>query len=1166
VIVDNGQNMVLEFNTSLSAGTTVTLPFNGTVDATINWGDGNIESTTTSANLDHTYAAEGTYTVFISGSLTHFGRSTYPNADKLAKVTNFGDLGITDFSYAFNNASNLSEVPSTLPAGVTNTSRMFIGAENFNQDLNNWDVSNVIDMSGMFARALAFNGNISNWNVSKVANTASMFNTAQKFNQDISRWDVSNVSNMSFMFMNASLFNQDIGSWDVSNVTNMSIMFQYATAFNGNISTWNTTNVTNMNRMFYGAASFNRDLNSWNVGNVTNMDGIFGEASAFNGNISAWNTAKVTYMGSMFYLATSFNQDLSSWDVSNVTDMLNMFRSAKAFNQDISNWDVSNVTDMTDMFLNVTLSTTNYDALLNAWSALALQSNVSFHAGSSKYSCFSESTRTYLVNVLNWSITDGGKLNDAITINTQPAASTDICESAPETVLTVEASSLFPLSYQWYKDDIIIATEGNDSLFIVTTSLGNSGTYYCVVSNTCGVYQQTNNAIVTINDDVTPPDTPILPPLAAEDSVIVTAPTTIDACAGIITGTTSDPLKYTSQGTYTITWTFNDGNGNSTTADQTVIVVNGQNMVLEFNTNLSTGTTITLPLNGTVDVTVDWGDGSSESTANSANLSHTYSDEGIYIVTISGSLTRFGRSNYPNADKLSKVISFGTIDITNFSYAFHNAKNLTEVPSTLPTGVINTSGMFSRADIFNQDLNNWDVSKVTEMRAMFVETSFNGNISDWNVENVTNMSSMFEGVSNFNQDISNWNVGKVTSMASMFIGDTSFNQDISSWNVSNVTNMSAMFIGAKAFNQDIGSWNVSKVQGMASMFSLATAFDQDISSWDVSSVTNMTDMFYGVALSTANYDALLNAWSTLTLQNNVSFGGGFSQYSCLGEAARTAIVNNFNWNIYDEGQTMGTVTIHTQPASSVDVCENTSDVVLSVEATGTGDLSYQWSKDDIDIATNGTNSTLLIIADPVNSGIYVCTITNVCGASETTTNAVVTINEDAVDPTISCVGNQSVSADATSYYTVQGTEFDPSATDDNCGIASVENDFNNTATLAGAQFPVGTTTVTWMVTDNSGNVNYCSFDVVVNSTTSFETLGQAGIKIYPNPTSDFIKLDVAGKQIQKLIISDLSGKQLLQKTQLNKNETIDLSRFESGVYLISIQTDSKLFTSKIVKR
>ena len=52
----------------------------------------------------------------------------------------------------------------------------------------------------------------------------------------------------------------------------------------------------------------------------------------------------------------------------------------------------------------------------------------------------------------------------------------------------------------------------------------------------------------------------------------------------------------------------------------------------------------------------------------------------------------------------------------------------------------------------------------------------------------------------FNQPLNKWNVSKVTDMESMFSGATSFNQPLNKWNVSKVTDMSYMFGGATSFN------------------------------------------------------------------------------------------------------------------------------------------------------------------------------------------------------------------------------------------------------------------------------------------------------------------------------------------------------------------------------
>jgi hypothetical protein len=81
----------------------------------------------------------------------------------------------------------------------------------------------------------------------------------------------------------------------------------------------------------------------------------------------------------------------------------------------------------------------------------------------------------------------------------------------------------------------------------------------------------TANQTVIVKDTM-PPATPVLSTITGQCSATVTPPTTTDTVAGTITGTTTDPLTYATQGTFTVHWTFSDGNGNSTTANQTVMV------------------------------------------------------------------------------------------------------------------------------------------------------------------------------------------------------------------------------------------------------------------------------------------------------------------------------------------------------------------------------------------------------------------------------------------------------------------------------------------------------------------------------------------------------------------------------------------------------------------
>ncbi len=111
-----------------------------------------------------------------------------------------------------------------------------------------------------------------------------------------------------------------------------------------------------------------------------------------------------------------------------------------------------------------------------------------------------------------------------------------------------------------------------------------------------------NGNVVTVNqnvivDDVTAPVVPVLANATGECSATATPPTTEDNCAGTITGTTTDPLTYNTQGTFIITWTFNDGNGNTSTAAQTVIVddITGPIAPVLADVNGSCSVTVTAP-------------------------------------------------------------------------------------------------------------------------------------------------------------------------------------------------------------------------------------------------------------------------------------------------------------------------------------------------------------------------------------------------------------------------------------------------------------------------------------------------------------------------------------------------------------------------------------------
>ena len=361
----------------------------GTVNFKVDWGDNssNIITTWNQAEVTHTYASIGTYTIVITGTIRSFRFLSTGDRLKLLNVSRVSAL-IINFGQAFAGCENMTWTAIDQPVIETN------------------------QLLGTFINCTRFNGNIESWNVSGVVNFNSMFGFCTNFNQPLNNWNMSSATTLSSMFGNCTNFNQPLNNWNISNVTIMASMFGNCTNFNQNLNSWNTSNVTSFNSIFTRCTNFNGNISSWNTSSATDMSVMFFYCNSFNQDISGWNTSNATSMANMFTLTTEFNQNISSWNVSKVTNMQSMFQSATAFNQNIGIWDISKVTNFSNFMSGKTAlnySASNLDSIYNGWSLLAVKPNNVITFGTIKHTATGSTGKAILTSSPNnWAITDGG--------------------------------------------------------------------------------------------------------------------------------------------------------------------------------------------------------------------------------------------------------------------------------------------------------------------------------------------------------------------------------------------------------------------------------------------------------------------------------------------------------------------------------------------------------------------------------------------------------------------------------------------------------------------------------------------------------------------------------------------------------------------------------------
>jgi hypothetical protein len=323
-----------------------------------------------------------------------------------------------------------------------------------------------------------------------------------------------------------------------------------------------------------------------------------------------------------------------------------------------------------------------------------------------------------------------------------------------------------------------------------------------------------------------------------------------------------------------------------------------------FNTNFITrwtttapAQTVQLPINGTVAINVDWGDGSS-SFENTLPIQHVYAAAGSYDIDITGSIDEWDHDSLPVMYKnvITNILQFGQVGLTKLNFSdetllgpilatdvpqntivnmskFMNNCAITNIDTTSwdTTNVTDFSYMFNGAPLATPNTTNWDTANVTDFSYMFAGASLAApDTTNWDTSNATNFEFMFNAADKAAPITSSWNTTNVTNMASMFNGAVVATPNTTNWDVSNVTNMSSMFANMPYANPNVTNWDTSSVTDMSEMFQNALEADPDVSGWDTSNVTTLSGMFQ----NTLEADPDVSGWDTsnVTDMSNVFAG------------------------------------------------------------------------------------------------------------------------------------------------------------------------------------------------------------------------------------------------------------------------------------------------------
>ena len=541
---------------------------------------------------------------------------------------------------------------------------------------------------------------------------------------------------------------------------------------------------------------------------------------------------------------------------------------------------------------------------------------------------------------------------------------------------------------------------------------------------------------------------------AAAANVTLGSATTADNCS--VASTTNDAPNSFPVGTTTVTWTVTDASGRTATATQDVTVVD------------NIDPTITAPANVTVNV--DAGQCDADAANVTLGNATTADNCGIQSTT----------NDAPNTYPVGTTTVTWTVEDVNGRTATAT-QTVTVVDNIDPT-------LTAPADVTV----NVDAGECSAAAA---------NVTLGNPTAADNCS-----VTTSNDAPSSYPVGTTT--VTWTAVDPSGNDVTATQTVTVVDNIDPTITAPAAVtvNCDAGACSAAAANvtlgsaTTADNCSVASTTNDAPNSFPVGTTTvtwTVTDASGRTATATQDVTVVDNIDPTITAPANVTVNVDAGQ--CDADAANVTLGNattadncgiqsttNDAPNTYPVGTTTVTWTVEdvngrtataTQTVTVVDNIDPTltapADVTVNVDA---GECSAAAANVTLGNPTAADNCSVTTSNDapssyPVGTTTVTWTAVDPSGNDVTATQTVTVV--DNIDPTITAPAAVTVNCDAGACSAAAANVTLGSATTaDNCSVASTTNDAPNS-------FPVGTTTVTWTVTDASGRTATATQDVTV---------------------------------------------------------------------------------------